>query len=124
MNISEVLAGVPLLSALPPSLAQTPVLGLDYDSRRVKEGYLFFAFPGARVDGRQFARQAIENGAIAIVSELAAPEDVAAPVSGAAWIQVEHGRRALALAAKTFYGRLDEKIPVMPTSGIFSSSLP
>jgi UDP-N-acetylmuramoyl-L-alanyl-D-glutamate--2,6-diaminopimelate ligase len=117
MTISEVLAGVPLLSALPPSLAQTAVLGLDYDSRRVKPGYLFFAFPGARVDGRQFARQAIENGAIAIVSELAAPEDVAAPVSGAAWIQVEHGRRALALAAKTFYGRLDEKIPLVGITG-------
>ncbi len=112
MTIREVLAGVPLLSALTPSLAQTPVLGLDYDSRRVKRGFLFFAFPGARVDGRDFARQACANGAVAIVSELPSPEGISAE-----WIQVEHGRRALALASKTFYGRLDEKIPLVGITG-------
>jgi UDP-N-acetylmuramoyl-L-alanyl-D-glutamate--2,6-diaminopimelate ligase len=112
MTISEVLAGVPLLSALPPSLAQTPIQGLDYDSRRVKPGYLFFAFPGARLDGRDFAAHATANGAMAIVSELPAPEGVSAP-----WIQVEHGRHALALASKTFYGKLDEKIPLVGITG-------
>jgi len=112
MTLSEVLAGVPLLSALPPSLAQTQVRGLDYDSRRVKQGYLFFAFPGARVDGREFAGQAIANGAIAIVSELPPPEGISS-----AWIQVEHGRQALALASKAFYGRLDEKIPLIGITG-------
>jgi UDP-N-acetylmuramoyl-L-alanyl-D-glutamate--2,6-diaminopimelate ligase len=113
MTISEVLAGVPLLSALPPSLAQTPIQGLDYDSRRAKPGYLFFAFPGARVDGRDFAAHATANGAIAIVSELPAPEGV----SNTPWIQVEHGRHALALASKMFYGKLDEKIPLVGITG-------
>jgi UDP-N-acetylmuramoyl-L-alanyl-D-glutamate--2,6-diaminopimelate ligase len=118
MTISEVLAGVPLLSALPPSLAQTTVHGLDYDSRRVKPGYLFFAFPGARVDGRKFAAHATANGAIAIVSELPTPEggsDI--PGSDTAWIQVQHGRYALALASKTFYGKLDERIPLVGITG-------
>src|SRR5579863_10624737 len=122
MTTGEALAGVPLLSELPPSLAQTQIQGLDYDSRRVKPGWLFFAFPGARVDGREFAGQAAANGAIAIVSELAAPEGVSAPgsttpVSNTPWIQVEHGRRALALASKTFYGKLDEKIPLVGITG-------
>jgi UDP-N-acetylmuramoyl-L-alanyl-D-glutamate--2,6-diaminopimelate ligase len=112
MTTGEVLAGVPLLSELPPSLAQTTIQGLDYDSRRVRPGDLFFAFPGARVDGREFAAQAAANGAVAIVSELPAPAGVSAP-----WIQVEHGRRALALASKTFYGRLDEKIPLVGITG-------
>src|ERR1019366_6038444 len=102
MTNSEALAGVPLRSGLPPSLAHTQIQGLDYDSRRVKPGYLFFAFPGSRVDGREFAEQAVANGAIAIVSELTAPQGISAP-----WIQVKHGRQALALASKTFYGRLD-----------------
>jgi len=117
MTTGEALAGVPLLSELPPSLAQTQIQGLDYDSRRVKPGWLFFAFPGARVDGREFAGQAAANGAIAIVSELAAPEGVSAPISNTPWIQVEHGRRALALASKTFYGKLDEKIPLVGITG-------
>ena len=103
---------MPLVSELPPSLAQTQVQGLEYDSRRVKPGWLFFAFPGSRVDGREFAGQAIANGALAVVSELAAPQGVSAP-----WIQVEHGRHALALASKTFYGRLDEKIPLIGITG-------
>src|SRR5580698_8679849 len=108
MTIGEVLAGVPLKSVLSPELAQKQIQGLDYDSRRVKPGWLFFAFPGARVDGHEFAAQAMEKGAIAIVSESAAPEGISA-----GWIQVEHGRHALALASKTFYGNLDEKIPLV-----------
>jgi UDP-N-acetylmuramoyl-L-alanyl-D-glutamate--2,6-diaminopimelate ligase len=112
MTTSEALSGAGLLSPVPPALDQTPVNGLDYDSRRVKPGYLFFAFPGARVDGREFAAQAVENGAIAIVSELPPPEGISAP-----WIQVEHGRRALALASKAFYGKLDEKIPLVGITG-------
>ena len=112
MLIGEALAGVPLLSPLTPSLAQTAITGLDYDSRRVKAGFLFFAFPGARVDGRDFATKAIAAGAIAVVSELSAPEGFSAP-----WIRVEHGRRALALASRTFYGKLDEKIPLTGITG-------
>jgi UDP-N-acetylmuramoyl-L-alanyl-D-glutamate--2,6-diaminopimelate ligase len=112
MNVSEALAGVPLLTELPPSLAQTQVQGIDYDSRRVAPGFLFFAFPGSRVDGREFAAQAVTRGAMAIVSELSAPAGVAAP-----WLQVAHGRHALALASKTFYGKLDEKIPLTGITG-------
>jgi UDP-N-acetylmuramoyl-L-alanyl-D-glutamate--2,6-diaminopimelate ligase len=112
MTVSEVLAGVPLLTELPPPLAQTQLQGIDYDSRRVAPGFLFFAFPGARVDGREFAAQAVTHGAMAIVSELPAPEGVAAP-----WLQVAHGRHALALASKTFYGKLDEKIPLTGITG-------
>ena len=112
MTLSEVLAGVPLLTELPPPLAQTQVMGIDYDSRRVAPGFLFFAFPGSRVDGREFAAQAVARGALAIVSELPAPVGVAAP-----WLQVAHGRHALALASKTFYGRLDEKTPLTGITG-------
>ncbi len=110
--MGEVLAGVPLRSELPPPLAQTTVTGLDYDSRRVQAGFLFFAFPGARVDGREFARQAADKGAIAVVSQGPAPDDAPLP-----WISVAHGRQALALAAKTFYGRKDEKISLTGITG-------
>ena len=111
-----------MVSELPPSLAQRQIQGLDYDSRRVNPGYLFFAFPGSRVDGRVYAGQAAEQGALAVVSELAAPEGISAPISktpfsNPPWIQVEHGRQALALASKAFYGKLDEKIPLVGVTG-------
>lgn len=82
-----------------------PVKGLDYDSRRIESGYLFFAFPGAKTDGREFAFDAVRRGAIAIVSESPRPESFSGN-----WIQVEHGRRALAQAARTYYGELDQRL--------------
>ncbi|HWB96784.1 MAG TPA: Mur ligase domain-containing protein, partial [Bryobacteraceae bacterium] len=98
MNLGQILAGVRLKSPVSPELADTPVTGLEYDSRRVSAGFLFFAFPGSRVDGRSFALDAVTRGALAVVSESAAPEDWKGP-----WIQVEHGRQALALASRNFY---------------------
>jgi UDP-N-acetylmuramoyl-L-alanyl-D-glutamate--2,6-diaminopimelate ligase len=112
MTVSESLAGVSLLSDLAPSLAQKTLAGIEYDSRRVQKDFLFFAFPGARLDGRAFAEQAIAKGAVAIVSESPAPEGFASP-----WLQVAHGRQSLALAAKNFYGTLDEKIPLVGITG-------
>ncbi len=54
---------------------------MEYDSRRVQPGFLFFAFPGARADGREFAQQAIEKGAVAAVSEL--------PCAGGIWRELD-----------------------------------
>ncbi len=53
MTLGEVLSGVGLKQPLAPALAAQEASGLDYDSRRVEPGYLFFAFPGARADGRR-----------------------------------------------------------------------
>jgi len=97
MTLGEILAGVRLKAPLSPLLSQMVVEGLDYDSRRVQPGYLFFAFPGSRTDGRQYAHAAVERGAVAVASESPATEGFAAP-----WIEVEHGRHALALAARNF----------------------
>jgi len=98
MTMAQILAGVPLKSEIPDQLAQMEISGLDYDSRRVEAGFLFFAFAGAKADGRAFANSAREKGAAAVLSELPAPSDFDGP-----WIQVEHGRRALALASRNFY---------------------
>ena len=112
MILAELLAGVPLQTALPSELAQRPIAGLDYDSRRVARDFLFFAFPGSRTDGRKFAADAVSRGAAAIVSETEAPADILAP-----WIRVEHGRRALAIASRNFYGQLDRRLVVTGITG-------
>lgn len=41
---------------------------VEFDSRKVTPGGLFLALPGARVDGHDFAAQAIEDGAVAVLS--------------------------------------------------------
>ncbi len=100
MKMAEVLGGIPLKTRLPEDLANREITNLDYDSRRIEPGFLFFAFAGSRADGRRFAESAMEKGAVAVVSELPPPEDFGAP-----WIEVEHGRYALATAARNFYGQ-------------------
>jgi len=110
MTLVEVLAGTPMLSELPPDAARLQVKGLEYDSRKVQPGQVFFAFAGARANGREFAAQAVEKGAV--VSELEAPEGFAGR-----WLRTAHGRRTLALAARKFYGELDEKIALTGITG-------
>ncbi len=78
----------------------------------MKPGYLFFAFPGAKTDGRSYAQQALERGALAVISESPAPEGFTGH-----WFQVGHGRHTLALAAQYFYGNLDSKINITAITG-------
>jgi UDP-N-acetylmuramoyl-L-alanyl-D-glutamate--2,6-diaminopimelate ligase len=108
-TLAGVLEGVRLRGVLARPWAEIKVGGLEYDSRRVEKDTLFFAFAGARVDGRQFARDAEARGACAVVSELPRSEDLTAPI-GIPWIQVEHGRKALAIAARNFYAQPDEQV--------------
>ncbi len=53
------------------TLADIEITGLAIDSRTVKLGYLFAAFPGSKTDGAAFIDAALANGAAAI---LALPE--------------------------------------------------
>jgi len=112
MTIREVLTGAGLAAELPEELWNARVLGLDYDSRRVQRGYLFFAFPGAHADGGAYAASALEKGALAVVSEQPRPADFAG-----AWITVAHGRWALATAARNFYGRPDQRLGLTGVTG-------
>ena len=79
-------------------LAVDPLIeGVTADSRKVAPGFLFAALPGSSQDGRRFVPQAMERGAVAVLSGEALP-DVDAPV-----VQVGDPRRAYALAAAAFF---------------------
>ena len=112
MTVAELLSNAALAGPLPPEVGCRPVSGLAYDSRKSGEGFLFFAFPGSKVDGRAFAVQALERGAVAAVSELPAPDGFQG-----AWIRVKHGRRALAAAAANFYRHPDERLAITGITG-------
>jgi UDP-N-acetylmuramoyl-L-alanyl-D-glutamate--2,6-diaminopimelate ligase len=112
MTIGEVFSGVPLKYELPVNLAALTVRGIDYDSRRVGPGFLFFAFEGQRADGRTFAAEAIHRGALAVVSQSPRPADF----SGV-WIEAPHGRQALALAARNFYNKPDDRLVLTGITG-------
>ncbi|MDX1982131.1 MAG: Mur ligase domain-containing protein, partial [Bryobacteraceae bacterium] len=111
MKLGLVLDGIPV-RALGADLLALEVSGLEYDSRRIRPGNLFFAFSGARADGRQFAAQAIERGAAAVVSELEPLVGFEGP-----WIQTPHGRKALAIACRNFFGPPERDLRLTGVTG-------
>src|SRR5262245_66348559 len=93
MKVMDVLAGCGAESS-GGAKANVEVTGLSLDSRAVKAGDLFFALPGAKADGAQFAQDAVKAGAAAVVAENKL--DVKVP-----WFTVaaNSGRKAVAAAA-------------------------
>lgn len=97
MKLGELVRGLPG-EAVNADLLAREIRFLAYDSRQVKASSLFFALPGEKADGYDFAESALRGGAIAVVSERQAP-----PQLTGCWIRVPDARRALAEAARTFY---------------------
>src|SRR5947207_198119 len=108
MNFSELLRG---LGA--PLGGDPQILGLDYDSRRVRTGWLFVAMRGESTDGNRYIDAALKNGAVAVVTDSQAER----PRSGIAWAVVSHGRQALAQLSASFYGRPAEKLKMTGVTG-------
>jgi UDP-N-acetylmuramoyl-L-alanyl-D-glutamate--2,6-diaminopimelate ligase len=98
--------------ALRAEAAVGAVAGIAYDSRAVAPGQVFVALKGQHADGTAFARQAIERGAAAIVSEQAAPDGVHVP-----WAIVEDARLALAVLAAAFYRDPSREMRVIGITG-------
>lgn len=70
-----------IASAMAASIEQghdQPVSRVSIDSRAVRKGDLFFCIVGQKLDGHEFARQAVANGACAVVAS--APLDLDVPV--------------------------------------------
>jgi UDP-N-acetylmuramoyl-L-alanyl-D-glutamate--2,6-diaminopimelate ligase len=111
-SLQDVLAASGIVGVSDPAVLAEPCRQLAYDSRRVGPGTLFFAFVGAVQDGRVYAPQAMEKGAVAVVSDAPRPDGMTMP-----WIEVAHGRQALAAAAKRFYGAPDEQLGVTGITG-------
>lgn len=84
-----------LLAGADRRLAALPVAGLALDSRKVRPGDLFLAYPGEAGDGRAYIDQAIAAGAVAVLAESGVdnlPRRV--PVLEIAGLRLEAGRIA------------------------------
>jgi UDP-N-acetylmuramoyl-L-alanyl-D-glutamate--2,6-diaminopimelate ligase len=75
------------------------VNALEYDSRKVKPGNLFFALPGLHTDGSLFIDDAIKNGAVVIVHE----NDITGIKEGIVYIKVKNARFAMSPFSAAFY---------------------
>src|SRR5215831_14524687 len=109
MNFSELLHGI----QVPHSGGNPQISGLDYDSRRVKPGWLFVAMHGGATDGNRYIDAALKNGAVAVVTDSAEEK----PRVEVAWAVVPYGRRALAQLSANFYGHPAEKLKITGVTG-------
>src|SRR5262245_27452444 len=112
IGLGEVLAGIQ--AEIPAGAEKLPVSGIACDSRKAAPGFVFFALHGAKEDGNQYVRDAIERGAIAVVSEEAAPAGLSPDV---AWIRVPLARRALAVSAANFFGHPARSLQLVAVTG-------
>lgn len=90
-----------------------PISGLIMDSRRAVPGTLFFALPGLRTDGSGYIDEAIDRGAVAVVTSKL-PMHAPAKVT---FIQVADPRATLARVAQRFYRFPDRDMTVVGVTG-------
>jgi UDP-N-acetylmuramoyl-L-alanyl-D-glutamate--2,6-diaminopimelate ligase len=84
--------------------SNTPLHGVEYDSRRVQWGSLFVAMRGGKADGNRYIEQAIRAGASAIATDSAESFDrLRRELPQIAAVEVTDGRRALAGIAANFF---------------------
>ena len=106
------------LERLIAALAPTDVVGdsaleireLAYDAREVPRDSLFFCVPGTKADGHDFAAQALELGAAALVVERRLELD-------ATQVVVPSVRAAMPRAAVEFFEDPTAKLPVAAITG-------
>lgn len=93
---------------------RVPVCGLSMDSRATRTGEAFVALRGGSRHGLDFARDAVAQGAVAILSDepAADPGDLAVPV-----VVVPDLRVRLGLIANRFHGWPSRRLAVIGVTG-------
>ena len=110
MKLNALIGKIPGRVETVGDMDQTEIKALRIDSRRVQPGDLFFCTPGLRMDAHDFAPQAIEKGAAALV--VARRLDVAVPQ-----VIVEDVRVATSYIAAAFYGNPAEQMMMLGITG-------
>jgi UDP-N-acetylmuramoyl-L-alanyl-D-glutamate--2,6-diaminopimelate ligase len=109
MTFQQLLDGAEVLAQSgDPSLTS-----VEYDSRRVTPGCVFVAMRGESSNGNRFIDQAIQAGAVAVVTDSAEEK----PRPNVGWAVVPNGRRALARLSANFYKRPAERIRITGITG-------
>ncbi|MDO4182495.1 MAG: UDP-N-acetylmuramoyl-tripeptide--D-alanyl-D-alanine ligase [Coriobacteriia bacterium] len=108
-QIAYATGGTLLVEPMDPRALVTDVC---WDSRQVKEGDLYVALPGERVDGNQFVAKALQSGAAAALVTLPIDEAtrLLAREMGAAVIEVSDGAAAITDLARTWRPYLRGKV--------------
>ncbi|MBQ7936701.1 MAG: UDP-N-acetylmuramoyl-L-alanyl-D-glutamate--2,6-diaminopimelate ligase [Clostridia bacterium] len=106
MLLSQLLAGIETKN----TWQDREISGIAYDSRAVKDGYLFCAITGETQDGHGYTASAAQNGAAVILAERSTDHS-------AAEVLVENTRMAFQQVCANYFGHPEEKMTFLGVTG-------
>ncbi|MDR1841051.1 MAG: UDP-N-acetylmuramoyl-L-alanyl-D-glutamate--2,6-diaminopimelate ligase [Holophagales bacterium] len=115
MRFHELINGLDLVNTRGD--LETEISDIDCDSREINQGMGFVALKGAASDGHDYIRQAIDNGAAAVLSERELP---GAGARASALFNAGTGanpREVMALLAQRVNGSPDRSLPLIAVTG-------
>ena len=115
MELKKILQGLEGIKA--KGELDLEIKGIEDNSRKVKEGYLFIAIKGFAVDGHKYINNAIENGAKAIMIEEGCDTKLFKIPEGITIIMVNNTRKALAICSSNFYKKPTSKLKLIGVTG-------
>ncbi|WP_443944194.1 UDP-N-acetylmuramoyl-L-alanyl-D-glutamate--2,6-diaminopimelate ligase [Pedobacter sp. AW1-32] len=111
MQLQDLLYGVTIKELV--GKTDREISGLNFDSRKIKKGDVFFAIPGTLSDGHQYIPQTIEMGAEVILCEnLPEIEDYTRT-----YIKVDNTSVALGIMAANYFGNPSKQLKLVGITG-------
>lgn len=89
------------------------IKGIAYDSREVKEGFLFAALQGLHTDGHRYIEEAIARGAVAVLHS----QELSQYRREISYIQVENSRGSLSPLSAALYDYPSRELTVIGVTG-------
>ena len=93
------------------------IKGLEYDSRKIKEDFVFVAMTGNTVDGNNFIQKAIDSGAKIIITEKNINISEYKNADDVSFVLVKNIRKKLGIIASNYYGYPQNKIKIIGITG-------
>ena len=111
MVLSEILYKIALQTVA--GKTDIDITSIAFDSRKVQKNTLFVAIGGTQVDGHNYIKTAIEQGATAILCENL-PETLNQEVT---YLKVENSAKVMGFMAANFYGHPSKKLKLIGVTG-------
>lgn len=89
------------------------IRGIENDSRKIRDGYMFIAIKGFSVDGHDYIEEAISNGAVCVMVE----HNIDIENESVTIIKVNDTLDALAYVSSVFYGEPSKRIKLIGVTG-------
>ena len=91
--------------------------GIGYDSRKIRENFVFIAMSGNNVDGHNFIQKAIDNGAKMIVVEKDVNIKEYNDYENISFVFIKDVRKSLGIIASNYYNYPQNKIKIIGITG-------